>query len=264
MPIKKINGIDLYYEQHGKGEPLILIAGYSADHNVWLHVIDTLAKHFQVTIFDNRGAGKTEAPAGDYTLAQMAQDTAELMTALDIEKAHIFGHSMGGKIAQTFAANYPDRVNKLILVGTQTPPIQFPIIYLNVLHDELLKRGIPLELIIRNAFAWLYHDGFFKDEAKVNQELERTKKQTELSTANGIQGQTAALAIDITDQLKKINAKTLVITGNKDVLVLPNESEYLANNIKHAQLSIIENCGHMIQIEQPEIFLALVIDFLTH
>ena len=98
MPKIHHNDIEIYYEQHGDGEPLLLIAGMSVDHTAWLSILDGLSKKFQVTIFDNRGCGQTSSPKGPYTLQQMADDTAALMTALHLDQAHILGGSLGGAL----------------------------------------------------------------------------------------------------------------------------------------------------------------------
>ena len=82
MPTIKINDIEMYYQQQGKGEDLVLIAGASADHTAWDPIYDELTKHYRVLRFDNRGVGQTDAPSGPYSIPQMAEDTAGLMEAL--------------------------------------------------------------------------------------------------------------------------------------------------------------------------------------
>ena len=122
MPTINVNGLNMYYEEHGQGEPLLMIQGLSAHSLHWLMQTPVMAQHFRTIVFDNRGAGRTEAPEGPYTIRQMADDTAGLMDALQVERAHVVGISMGGIIAQELAINYPQKVNKLVLLSTIGKP----------------------------------------------------------------------------------------------------------------------------------------------
>jgi len=118
MPIAKINRIDINYMVEGQGEPLVMIAGFSADQSLWKSQLPAFKKKFQVVIFDNRGVGKSDKPKGPYSPRMMSEDTIKLMDFLNIKKAHILGHSMGGLIAQEIAINHPERIMKLILAST--------------------------------------------------------------------------------------------------------------------------------------------------
>ena len=115
MPIAEVNGININYAVAGRGEPLVMIAGFSAAQSLWKSQIPTFKKQFQVVIFDNRGVGKSDKPKGPYSPRMMSEDTIKLMDYLNIKKAHILGHSMGGLIAQEIAINYPERINEINL-----------------------------------------------------------------------------------------------------------------------------------------------------
>ena len=112
MPKIKANGIDLYYEIHGRGDPLVLIMGLRRNAEWWYCQIPTLSEHFQVLVFDNRGAGRSDQPDGDYSISLFADDTAALMKGLGLSSAHVLGISMGGYIAQELAINYPEMVQR--------------------------------------------------------------------------------------------------------------------------------------------------------
>ena len=118
MPTVKVNDIQIYYEIHGEGKPLLLIGGLGLDLSELQSISGWLAQRYQVLVFDNRGAGRTDKPDIPYSIEMMAEDTAELMKALAIERASLLGISMGGKIALALALRYPGRVEKLILVST--------------------------------------------------------------------------------------------------------------------------------------------------
>jgi 3-oxoadipate enol-lactonase len=118
MPTVKVNDIQMYYEIHGEGRPLVLIGGLGLDLSELQSISSWLAQRYQVIVFDNRGAGRTDKPDIPYSIEMMAEDTAELLKALTIERASLLGISMGGRIALDLALRYPERVEKLVLVST--------------------------------------------------------------------------------------------------------------------------------------------------
>jgi len=118
MPAARVNGITMYYEQHGAGEPLLLINGLGADITLLAPLIAWFARSHQVVAFDNRGAGRTDKPDAPYTIELMARDAAALMDVLSLERAAVLGISMGGRIALELALSCPGRVAGLVLVST--------------------------------------------------------------------------------------------------------------------------------------------------
>jgi 3-oxoadipate enol-lactonase len=118
VPTARVNGITMYYEQHGAGEPLLLINGLGADITLLAPIIAWFERSFRVVAFDNRGAGRTDKPDAPCTIELMAQDTAALMDVLSLERADVLGVSMGGRVALELALSCPDRVGRLVLVST--------------------------------------------------------------------------------------------------------------------------------------------------
>src|SRR5262245_57316151 len=103
MPRLQAHGIEIFYDVHGAGEPLLLIAGFACDHTIWSAVCPLLASRYRVIVFDNRGVGQTSAPEAAMTIPQMAEDAAGLLDGLGLGRVHVAGHSMGGMIAQELA-----------------------------------------------------------------------------------------------------------------------------------------------------------------
>ena len=118
MPKVQANGIELFYEESGAGEPLLLIAGFGCDHTNWRKLVPLLASSYRLITFDNRGVGQSTSPATPYTIGQMAEDTIGLLDAIDLTSVHIAGHSMGGQIALELALACPGRVKSLILLAS--------------------------------------------------------------------------------------------------------------------------------------------------
>ena len=115
MPTAKAGDINLYYEVHGEGQPLLLIMGYGSNSGHWFVILPHLVSRFKVIIFDNRGTGRSDKPDIPYTAEMMTGDIIGLLDAIGIGAAHVFGVSMGGMIAQELALRHPGRVKKLIL-----------------------------------------------------------------------------------------------------------------------------------------------------
>src|SRR4030042_3292285 len=118
MPKAKVKDINLYYEVHGSGYPLILIRGLASNADHWYFQVPAFSPYYSVVVFDNRGIARSDIPDLPFTISTMADDTVGLMDSLGIPRAHILGISMGGMIAQKIALKYPQRVNGIILACT--------------------------------------------------------------------------------------------------------------------------------------------------
>lgn len=126
MSTMLVNGIHLYYEIHGEGEPLTLIVGLGTDISEWERIITPLAQRYRVIAFDNRGAGRSDQPDEPYSVELMAEDTAGLLKALGIERTDVLGVSLGGRIALALTLAHPALVNRLVLVSTSARAARRP------------------------------------------------------------------------------------------------------------------------------------------
>lgn len=262
MPTVKINNIDCYYETHGQGKPLVLIAGLGSDSQSWQPVLEDLAKHFKCVIFDNRGIGRTKCGDSDFSISAMTQDTASLMDALGIERANILGHSMGGCIAQEMAITYPERVEKLILAGS----FSFTSKRNKLLFDNMAKSlegGISYESFLKDFFCWILSPEFFSDKEQFDVALKIALDYPYPITKEGFRGQVEALnAFNSFDHLDKITAETLIIVGIKDILITLDDAGLLIKRIHAAIPVFLERAAHAVAMEDGSGFIKSVVNFL--
>ena len=266
MPKVHANGIDIYYEVTGQGQPLVLIAGLGYGLWIWHKMIPGLAEHCQVIAFDNRGAGQTDKPAGPYTVQMLAADTAGLIEALNVGPAAIMGHSMGGFVAQELALSRPDLVSKLILSSTNFGgPNHIPVTSeaMAIIMD---RSGDPLELIKRGIAVACAPD-FTTTHPDVVQEL-IAYRLTNPVPPEAYQAQTAVglglLSAEacFEGRLKKVQAPTLIIFGEHDKVVPPGNADLLAHELPNSRIVILPDAGHMFPVEVPEVAAEAVIGFV--
>lgn len=256
----KVNGANLYYEIHGAGEPLLLIEGCGGDITNWTEILPILSKDFQVIIFDNRGIGRSEVTAGNYTTKQLADDAFGLLEYLEIEKAHVLGWSMGGMIAQELVLAHPEKIEKLILCATAavySPKHSF--VFWTWL--EMMKRG-QAETVADWMMTWCFSEDFFRNPEIVAYTRESFLNPPYPATLEGFAAQIAALTShDRRGQLGEIKSPTLVFGTNDDGSFHVKELEALAKEIDGAELKIIDG-AHTFQLEKPKDFSSVVIEFL--
>ncbi|OGT49835.1 MAG: hypothetical protein A3F17_05035 [Gammaproteobacteria bacterium RIFCSPHIGHO2_12_FULL_41_15] len=256
------NQIRLYYEVSGEGEPLILIGGLASDHLGWQVILSELSRYFRVITMDNRGAGQSEVPAEPYTTQMMAEDVADLLQALNIPRAHVLGHSLGGAVAQQLAIHYPQKIHRLILCHSFVKAAAVTMMAIET-TVKLMTHKVPLTLIAENNLPWLYSSSFLSDERRRAVALDRMLNKPHLITFQGYKNQAAAmLTHDTREYLCQITAPTLVLTGAEDILVAPEVSKAIAALLPQATLEIMANTAHVSQVEQPRAFEQIVLHFL--
>lgn len=261
MATANVNGCNIYYEVHGQGNPLVLIMGLRRNLEWWYRQIPALSRHFQVIAFDNRGAGRSDKPVMEYSMRLFADDTAGLMDVLDIKTAHILGISMGGYIAQELALNYPDKIKRLVLGCTGCGGDRAVTMSPERMEKFTANKGLNPEEILRKDM-----DIYFSDDY-VGQHPEKIEEFVEISMryyqpADAFFRQfDACLRHDTGDRLDQIDVPTLVMTGDDDPLVPPQNSHVLKDLIAGAGLSVFAGGRHCFFIEKAERFNREVADF---
>lgn len=243
MPTLKANGINLFYESHGQGEPLVLIAGFSADHTAWREVVDRFKQDFKVIVFDNRGVGQSDTPRGPYNIELMCKDALALCDELGISQAHFVGSSMGGFIVQHLAGKFPDRVKTLTITNSaKTPDYAFNL-YLQTQLD-LLKAGAPLDLIIKTSCTWVYSYDYLVGKDKFNEVVQLGMEAPYPFTVEAYEAQYHALkTFNSTPWISSINRPALVIGAEEDIIFPESSIKALANSIPSAQYVGFKNAA---------------------
>ncbi len=262
MPTVKVGDINIYYESHGDGEPILLIQGYGAYSGHWAPLIPSLSQEYRVISFDNRGTGRSDKPNIPYTMKMMAEDAKGLLDAIGIDSAHVLGESMGGMIAQELALNYPDKVKSLILGCTfcggtmAVPPTPEAMAFLT--SREMAK--LSVEERARVTVPWLWNQEFIdKNPEAVEMYVAITAKYP--TPIHGFACQAQAIAAhDTYDRLPRITAPTLVIVGDADRIIPAGNSVIIASSIPNAELVVLKNAGHDFFIDAEAT--RIILDFL--
>ncbi|MCS6806439.1 MAG: alpha/beta fold hydrolase [Acidobacteriota bacterium] len=262
MPKAQTNGIELYYEIHGHGEPLVLIAGFGVGLWVWYKQIPTLSQSFQVIVFDNRGAGQSDKPEERHTIRTMADDLAGLLVALGIQQANILGASLGGFIAQEFALAYPQMTRRLILCATGFGGPHYVLPSEDVLSAMSDMEGLGTEERARQNIRLFYSPTFIQEHPDEIEMLIRLYLENPMPEHARMNQLIAAMAFDTEARLSAITAPTLVLTADQDICVPPENSKNLAERIPNATLMTISGAGHGFFIEKADEFNRLVTEFI--
>lgn len=265
MPIRNVDGLDMYYELTGSGPPVVFISGIALDHLPWklFQVSAFTAAGHQCLVFDNRDAGQTdESPVDTYHIAQFVADTIALTEQLELDRFHLIGSSMGGLIAQEIALGHAGRVRSLTLVSTfakADPYLSTVFATLNAAHRNL-NQGEFLQALGLQAFT---------NQLDANQQAAQAwfsgapAHPHPQSPAAYLRQANAGANHDTLDRLHDISVPTHVVVGENDVVTPPSQSRVLAEHIPGARLTVIPGAGHAVAMENAAEFNRAVISFLA-
>ncbi len=261
MATVRANGIEIYYEQHGAGEPVVLIQGLGANVTGWDSQMEPLSREYRLIAFDNRGAGRSEKPAEPYSIHQMADDTAALMDDLGIQTAHVFGMSMGGMIAQEMYHRHGARVRSLILAGTMAggPMATFP--DMNVFQQFVSNGATSMAEAIAEGLKLFYSDKFL--EKNKDWLVKRSLKNMSLmAPPHALQKQMmAVMGFNAHGLLSGIKVPTLVMGATDDQIVPFANQQLIAKRIPEARFVPFEGAGHGFLTERAVAVNRAVLDF---
>jgi pimeloyl-ACP methyl ester carboxylesterase len=262
MPKIKANGINIYYEIHGRGDPLVLIMGLRRNAEWWYCQIPALSEHFQVLVFDNRGAGRSDQPEEEYSISLFADDTAALMKSLGLSSAHVLGISMGGYIGQELAIDYPEMVRRLILGCTGPGGSQAVLMSPERLTKFIANKGLSPEDILLKDMDIYFSEGFIQERPEKIKEFVEISMRYYQPPESFLRQFAACQKHDTFERLQRIAQPTLIMTGDDDPLVPPGNSRILKEMIPQSLLEFFPAGRHCFFMEFASKFNQRVIDFL--
>jgi 3-oxoadipate enol-lactonase len=259
MPYVTNQSVRIYWDEQGQGEPILLIMGLGYTAHMWHRTRPGLAEHFRTIAFDNRGVGRSDAPAKPYSIARMASDAAAVLNAAEVERAHVVGVSMGGMIAQELTFEYPMRVRSLILgctaaggptaVRSEPEATQMLKARAQMTPDQAAEAALP----------FIYDAGTARDRIEQDLAIRRPwlpRPESYLAQLEGI------VAWEGYSRLPAIGVPTLVIHGENDRLVPAGNGRLIADRIPGAKLMLIPHASHIFFTDQPQIVHEVILSFL--
>lgn len=262
MPKIFAGEIELYYEEHGAGAPLLLIPGFGTGLWIWFKQIPAFSKEFLTITFDPRGISRSTAPDAPITIRTIADDVAALLNALKIESAHILGASFGGFVAQEFALVYPGVTRSLTLCCTSfggprhVPPSTA------TLQALASTRGLNTEDRVRENLLLAFSQEFVEQHREEVEKVIKLRAQNFVPEHAYLHQLQAALDFNTEERVSEIAAPTLVLTGDADTIVPMENSGNLVARIPGAKLQVIKGGSHTFFIEQADEFNRAVIEFI--
>ena len=258
-PGRRLGAADLRVIRAGSGPPLVLLHCLGVDHRVWDRTVVALVDSFELIAYDLPGHGATPVPAHAYAIEDLADQLAELLDGERVTRAHVAGISLGGLIAQGFAARYPDRVDRLVLVDT-TPR------YTDQMREMWARRARVARTLGVAAMTDELLEIWFTPEflAAAPPAVAYVRECFARTSGEGYALACAALgAADLEPALGAIKARTLIVCGDRDISSFRDAARHLQATIRDARLEWLSPAAHASILEQPEAFNRLVRMFLS-
>jgi 3-oxoadipate enol-lactonase len=259
MAFLENQGVKIYWDHHGQGEPVLLIMGLGWVSALWHRTRPVLSSRYRTIAFDNRGVGLSDVPPGPYPIATMASDAAAVLDAAGVQSAHVFGMSMGGMIAQEFALQYPARVRSLILGctaagGPKAVPADPEVL------AALGQRSATFEESAAAISPFIYDAGTSRERIREDEVIRKEWWPQPAGYMAQLQG---IMAWEAFSRLPQIAAPMLVIHGDTDRLVPPGNGKLIAANIPGAKLVMISRASHILTTDQPDASHQPILEFLS-
>ena len=262
MPKVSVNGLGIFYEIEGEGEPVVLIPGFAAGRWIWFKQTAALSRKFRVIVFDPRGVSASDKPEGSQTIGLLADDIAHLLQTIDVESAHIVGASFGGFVAQEFALKYPAMTRKLMLCCTSYGGPNHVAPERETLMALASTKALNSEERMRANLLLAFTPEYIRTQVAEVDRVIHLRAENEVPEHIYMSQLQAAVSFNAESRVEGITSPTLVLSGDADVIVPLQNSRNLAAKIPGAQLRIIEGGSHTFFIERAEEFNQIVSEFL--
>jgi 3-oxoadipate enol-lactonase len=245
MPTVQANGLEIYYEVQGEGEPVVLIPYLAADQACYAFQVAEYAKHFTCFTVDLRGAGLSGKPDGTYTAELFADDIAAFMQEADIASAHVAGLSLGAATGMWLAAKHPARVKSLSLHSAW--PRTDPFLRAVVEGWQIIAQGLGsvTEMVIRGIFPWCFTPEMYADRPEYVDSLAEFVRGRPMPPVDAFLRQSGAvLSHDASGVLSSVRAPTLITFGRHDLVTSTRFAGPLTEAIAGSELVVFEDCSH--------------------
>ena len=256
MPTLELNGANLFYDERGTGQPIILHHGYTGSHDVWLdEIAPRLADRYRCIVMDCRGAGDSEHTADGYSIQQYAWDVVAVADALGLKTFTYVGHSMGGGIGYELGVHHGHRLDKLVLVapipsgGIQAEP-------------AMLEQGRKLRAspnARETMIAQRKLQRLRSNDTAIERGVERALSVSDRHFTDSWQ---SMADFNVSDELHKLTTPTLMVAGAADGLCTPNVTDW--QKLPNATLHVFSRVGHGVPGDVPEEFAEMLADFMEH
>lgn len=252
MPAIPIGTITLYYESHGKGEPLVILPDLGNDVTSLWAQMPRLSQDFRCLAIDNRGVGRSSKPSVPYTTKLMAEDAFKVLNQIGVREFGILGLSMGGAIAQEMAIAEPDRVKKLIILGGWAKPDRYLTSLFELFRD--VKRSVDPLTFDREIALWSFTRAYFDSSYEELEKRQRAALDVPYPTPHTTftRQAEACMTHDSLDRLDQLRASTLLIVGEQDIFTPVRFSKEMAGRIKKSRVVQIEGAAHAAHWEKPD------------
>jgi aminoacrylate hydrolase len=242
MATISIGDAELYYEDTGRGQPLLLVPGLSGRGSFWANQVADFSRDFRVVVHDHRGTARSTHSRIRYSVEQMADDVLRLMDALGIEAAHLVGHSTGGAIGQVIALEHPRRLHSLVLSATWAGPDPYFLRLFESRKGVLLSQGVEAYVRASALFmsppAWISANDALLTEQHAAALAEAAPVEVTASRIDAI------LHHDRRARLGEIRVPALVIVAQDDIITPRFYSDELASRVPGAKLVVLDGGGH--------------------
>ena len=262
MPYATLDDVEIYWESHGQGEPLLIISGVGGSTWSYEESISAWSPHFRVLVFDNMGGGLSSKPDRPYSISQMADHAAAVLDEAQAERAYVVGLSMGGMIAQELALRHPERICGLVLGCThcggseRVPPAP------EVIRRFSDNKGLSPEEIVEKNLRLLITVEFWQSGSESLQNYRERQLKAPIQPEHALQRQLEAIrTFDTCNRLHDIRAPTLIFTADRDLLVPSENGRILADRIPGAKIKSLANSGHLIHLECAETYHQTILRF---
>lgn len=250
MPYFDYNGINLYYEKAGAGPPLFMVNGLGGDIRAWSFLLPHLNKSFTTIVYDMRCAGKSDKPSDSFCISDLADEAKALIEHLGLDGVSLLGFSMGGMVAQDFALNHPDRLDKLVLVSTAPATRK-----MYAIPDSVMKLFVRTD-ISPKLIAMVYDVIFGSDFRKahpVREYIDFKMNDDNPQPADAYLNQLNAIkSFDVRSRVRDIALPTLIVAGSEDRVISPKNAHWLNEHISGSRIAVFDGVGHVVPIEKPE------------